>query len=130
MIDDVMGTALLATVVTKLVDLVRKADRNDTAAKGWWIVLPMAIGVGIAVVWQVNIFSELGLPSQTRLQGWMGWVLTGVMVGALGSGWHEAFDALSSAAKSARGNAVEAAGTGMTDLEKEKRVWGSSAPPR
>jgi len=128
-IETVFGTALLATFVTKLVDLIRTmADGSDRAPKWFWIVLSMAFGIAIGLLGQVNVFTELGLGGSTRLEGWAGQVLTGLLVGGLGSGWHEVFDALSSGAKSARGNAVMAAATGMSDEEKVTRVWGASTP--
>jgi hypothetical protein len=113
MAGDVFSTALLAAVVTKLVDLVRKFDKEEEDTRGrkktWpkWIPLTLSIGFGIviALVWQVNTLAELGVGTETRLQGWFGQVLTGALVGGFGSGWHEVFDALSSAAKSAKKNA-------------------------
>lgn len=78
-------------------------------AKLVWLVLSMLLGVGIALIWQIDAVAELGIPSDSRIQGVAGQILTGVLVGGFGSGWHEVFDALSSAAKSARANAARGA---------------------
>lgn len=101
MVGAVFGTALLAAVVTKLVDLVRKLDTQDNPQlKPLWLVLSMVFGVAIAVIWEVNGLQESGFAGEsTRLQGVAGQVLTGLLVGGFGSGWHELFDALSSSAK-------------------------------
>ena len=99
---DVFSTALLAAVVTKLVDLVRKFD---TGTSRFLLVLSIIFGVAIALTWQVNTLGEIGIESATRLQGIAGQLLTGALIGGFGSGWHEVFDALSSAAKGSRAKA-------------------------
>jgi hypothetical protein len=118
----VLSATLLAAIVTKLVDLVRKFDTGDTWPKSIWIVLSMVFGILIALIWQVDALAELGVSASSRLQGVAGQVLTGILVGGFGSGWHEVFDALSSAAKSARANAAN--GTNLSSGEKTARVWG------
>ena len=81
----------------------------------------MGLGIIIALIWQVNTLAELGVTTSSRLQGVAGQVLTGILVGGFGSGWHEVFDAFSSAAKSARANAAQR--TGLTQEEAKKHVW-------
>jgi hypothetical protein len=105
MAGDVFSTALLAAVVTKLVDLARKFDPGDNWPKWIPLILSMAFGIAIALTWQVNTLAEIGVGSTSRLQGIAGQLLTGALVGGFGSGWHEVFDALSSAAKSSRAKA-------------------------
>jgi hypothetical protein len=105
MVGDVFSTALLAAVVTKLVDLVRKFDSNDEWHKSVPLLLSIVFGILIALVWQVNTLEEIGVGSTTRLQGLAGQVLTGALIGGFGSGWHEVFDALSSSAKGSRAKA-------------------------
>jgi uncharacterized membrane protein YdcZ (DUF606 family) len=125
MIGEVAGSTLLAIVVTKLVDLVRKLDKQQKQPKGLWIALAMAIGVAIALFYEVNVLAELGLDPSSRLQGIFGQVLTGLLVGAFGSGWHEVFDALSSLAKMGRAGAIRP-DLSMEDL---RRIWGANPPP-
>ena len=114
---EVFSTALLARVVTKLVDLVRKFDPKDTAPKWIWLLLSIAFGVAIALIWQVDAFVEMNVSSTSRLQGISGQILTGVLVGGFGSGWHEVFDALSSSAKESRAAAAKLAGTSATNVK-------------
>jgi hypothetical protein len=124
MVGDVVSTTLLAAIVTKLVDLARKFDTDNTWPKWIWIVLSIGFGVVIALIWEVNALRELGVESANNLQGRAGQVLTGMLVGGFGSGWHEVFDALSSAAKSAR---ATAASKDLTQEEK-RAVWGANIP--
>jgi uncharacterized membrane protein YdcZ (DUF606 family) len=125
MVAEVAGSTLLAVVVTKLVDLIRKADKDNKVNKGWWIALAMFLGVLIAVVYEVNVLAELGFDQSDRLQGFFGQVLTGLLVGGFGSGWHEVFDAFSSLAKMGRAGALRP-DLSMEDL---RRIWGASPPP-
>jgi uncharacterized membrane protein YdcZ (DUF606 family) len=124
MVSGVLGTALLAVIVTKLVDLARKFDPDNKAPKMIWIALSMVFGLAIALIWQVDGLAELGVTSTTRLQGVSGQILTGLLVGGFGSGWHEVFDALSSSAKGAR--AVAAKTSDMPPNEIKREVWGGS----
>ena len=106
----VLSTAFLGVLVTKLVDLARKFDTTGNAGLKWlWQLLAIVFGIVIALVWQVDMLRELGIASTSRLQGITGQILTGALAGGFGSGWHEVFDALSSAAKSARANAAATA---------------------
>ena len=125
MVGTVVSTTLLAAIVTKLVDLVRKLDTNDSAPKYVWILVSMAFGIVIALIWQVDALAELGVAPSGRLQGVAGQILTGLLVGGFGSGWHEVFDALSRGAKSARANA--AAQPNLSAGEK-KAIWGATVP--
>src|SRR6266487_3153163 len=110
MVGTVIGTTLLAVIVTKLVDHARKLDPGDALPKATWIVLSMVFGVAIALISQIDALGELGIAASSRLQGIAGQVLTGILVGGFGSGWHEVFDALSSSAKSSRANAAQSVG--------------------
>jgi hypothetical protein len=125
MVGEVAGSTLLAVVVTKLVDLVRKLDPDNKWHKSVPILLAMAFGVGIALTYQVNVLAELGFEPSNQLQGTFGQVLTGLVVGAFSSGWHELFDAFSSIAKMARANALARPGLSTDDL---RRVWGANPP--
>jgi hypothetical protein len=82
----------------------------------------MGFGIAIALVWQIDAFVELGVSPTNRLQGIAGQVLTGILVGGFGSGWHEVFDALSSSAKSSRANAAE--GVGFSASERRRSTSG------
>ena len=125
MIGEVASSTLLAIVVTKLVDLVRKLDSQQKWPKGLWIAVAMAFGVAIALFYEVNVLAELGFDPSSKLQGVFGQVLTGFVVGAFGSGWHEVFDAFSSLAKMGRAGALRP-DLSMEDL---RRIWGANPPP-
>lgn len=96
----------MAIFVTKATDFVRNvADKSDTAPKWVWNAVPFALGVGVALLWQFNFIVPVieAVPAlakgSTRLVGVWGQLLTGLGIGAVASGWHEKFDALSSQAK-------------------------------
>jgi hypothetical protein len=100
------ATTAYGAVVTKLVDLVRNTlgkenpamgGSKDRQTPGWvWQVLAFGFGVVIAFVLGVNAFT--GERADTAL----GTALTGLAIGAAGSGFHEIFDALSGTAKAGK----------------------------
>jgi hypothetical protein len=100
-------TAYGATV-TKLVDFVRntigkKQDGSERSIPRWvWQLCGFAFGVGVAYAFGVNAFSGSGGRS------WPETVLTGLAIGAAGSGYHELFDALSGVAKAKHSDSEEA----------------------
>jgi protein-S-isoprenylcysteine O-methyltransferase Ste14 len=102
--------ALLASItaygvtVTKVVDALRKLDKEDKASKAVWQILAFMVGVFIAVGFGVNVF-ESDFAGHSWAAGLPGQVLTGLAIGAAGSGWHEVLDALSGAAKAGKGSA-------------------------
>lgn len=90
-------TTIFALFITKLVDFVRTAfDPHQAAPKWLWGALAIVLGAVIAVVFGLNIFDQF---SDNATQETFGRILTGVGMGAAGSGWHELLDALSSSAK-------------------------------
>jgi len=99
-----MEAALSATIfpvlVTKIVDLLRNSFDRDAKVRKWvWNALALVIGVAVALLAGVNVVTEFaGSDTPT----WLGTIMTGLAIGALGSGWHEGLDLLSSAAKAAR----------------------------
>ena len=93
MAGEIAGSLLLAAVVTKLVDLIRKVDPNDRFWKGTWIVLAMILGLVLALVFEISVLAELGLEPENELQGIIGQILTGLVVGATSSSYHELWDA-------------------------------------
>jgi hypothetical protein len=90
---------VLGLVVTKLVDTVRNAvdPGGMRIPKVAWNLLAFAVGIFMAVVYDVNILHELGVDSGIQALG--GQVVTGLIIGSAGSGWHEVLDLFSSAAK-------------------------------
>ena len=121
---EIAGSLLLATVITKIVDLLRKADTKDTWWKGTWIVAAIVLGVVIALAFKINVLAELGLEPENELQGAVGQFITGIVVGALSSVWHEWLDALSSLAKLGR---ARAAAEPLT-IAGLRAVWGATIP--
>lgn len=87
----------VAIVVTKVVDTVRNLiDDDDSLPKALWNVLAFGLGVGYALLWQVNFTDVVnGLPSSIDFTGLVGQIATGLGIGAVASGWHEVFSALS-----------------------------------
>jgi len=90
----------VAASVTKLTDGIRnRFDKGDTAPKWVWNVVPFALGIGAALLGDVD-YSEVapvfGSLDEVAVQ-----VLTGLGIGAVASGWHEVFDLWSSRATEA-----------------------------
>ena len=92
-------TAYGATV-TKLVDALRKSSGAREDLKWLWGVLALVLGLVVAFVFDVNVLTG------PRLDRHLGQFLTGLAIGAAGSGWHEVFDALSGVAKATRAQSV------------------------
>ncbi len=91
------STTVFAILITKLVDFIRNAfDKDITWPKWYWNLAALALGIAVALIFQINIFANI---SHTHVQGWAGQVLTGAGMGAGGSAWHEVLDTLSSSAK-------------------------------
>ncbi|MEV4264574.1 hypothetical protein [Kribbella sp. NPDC049584] len=96
--------------MTKLVDLLRNTIGKEKTDGTWgdrpvprwvWQVCGFAIGIGLAYAFEVNAFSGTGE------RNW-GPLLTGLAIGAAGSGYHELFDALSGVAKAKHSQAKAA----------------------
>jgi hypothetical protein len=93
----VAGTTAFAILITKLVDFCRNAfDAHDKAPKFIWNVLALGLGIAVALIFELNMFGNV---SGSKVQEVLGQVLTGLGMGATGSGWHEVLDALSGTAK-------------------------------
>jgi len=95
----------MAPLVTKLVDLLRNVidpkdkfkDKGKGRLKSIWNILAIVIGIGVALIWHLNVLPATFAHSVS--QKWAGWIITGIAMGGVSSGWHELFDALSSIAK-------------------------------
>ena len=93
------STTALAVAVTKLVDFARNAfDEDDLAPKWVWNALALVLGLIIGITFDVNIFTQF---AGNDVNAWLGRILTGLCIGAAGSGYHEVFDILSKGAKAA-----------------------------
>lgn len=102
-----IAVGVFAPVCTKLVDTVRNAiDSNDTMPKVTWNVLTFVFGVAIALLLEFNVAVPLAeaFPGLARnadnLTGTLGQIVTGLGIGAVGSGWHEKFSEWSARSKS------------------------------
>lgn len=87
----IVSVSGLALIVTKLVDAVRNAfDPADHARlKAVWNILAFVFGVIVVYLFVAGGF-EIDVPGfEPNTLG------TGLIVGALASGWHEALDRLS-----------------------------------
>lgn len=91
---------LVAPLVTKAVDLVRNLlDPSAVRPKATWNVVAFAFGVGYALITATNyalLVTAVRPEVQSVLQGVGGQILTGLAIGAVASGWHELFSAVSS----------------------------------
>ena len=94
----------LAMADTKLVDMLRNmTDIDDNWPKWTWNIAAFVIGVGVCLLWQLNVMEPLvaQVPalSGADLSGFPGELITGLGVGAFASYWHENMDLKSSRAK-------------------------------
>lgn len=97
----------LAVLVTKATDLIRNlvGDNGANTSLRWvWNVVPLALGVGLCLGWGYNVAAALAhtipaLAENSRLDGVLGQVLTGLAIGGMAGFWHEKLDQWSSAAK-------------------------------
>lgn len=105
--------------ITKIVDLFRNwFDKDDKVPKAVWNGAALALGLGYALGWQVDLSATVfelvpaSADKSDRLAGITGQVLTGLVAGAFAGFWHELLDALNGIAKDrhARAEAIDAAG--------------------
>jgi hypothetical protein len=93
----------LSLTTTKTVDLLRNIlDKGDTWPKYVWNIAAFAVGIALCVGWQhsfVNdLFHQVPALSQVNLDGTMGYLLSGIIVGGASGFFHELLDALSGVA--------------------------------
>jgi hypothetical protein len=85
--------AVFALVITKLVDTIRNAiDPTARLPKVVWNVTAFVAGIAVCLIWSVNMLEQFG---DEGVRGTAGEVLTGILLGAGGSAWHEVLDFLS-----------------------------------
>jgi hypothetical protein len=93
----------LSLTVTKAVDFIRNvADKDDTWPKWSWNVAAFVIGLLFCLGWQKNFAADL-LSLVPAFQGdsvndFVGYVISGFVLGGLSGFGHEFLDALSSIA--------------------------------
>jgi hypothetical protein len=91
------STTAFALLVTKLVDFTRNMFDKDQHVPKWvWNALPLGLGLIMALVFDLDVFRMF---EHNGTAEWAGRILTGLGIGATGSGWHEVLDALSGTAK-------------------------------
>jgi hypothetical protein len=94
------ATTAFALLVTKLVDFGRNAfDPHDAKRKWIWNLLALGLGVAMALLFEIDVLQPYEHNDTAVLAGRF---LTGLAIGAAGSGWHEALDALSGVAKATK----------------------------
>jgi hypothetical protein len=89
-------------MVTKLVDLTRNTvDKPDKLPKWVWQVEAFVLGIILAIAYkQSDVGQVSGLPPfLAESTGVWAEVVVGLAIGAVSSGFHELFDALSGVAK-------------------------------
>jgi len=96
----------LSIAVTKLVDMLRNLVDEDNSWPKWsWNILAFVLALAVCVLWQLNVLEPLvnQIPalSSADVSGTLGYILTGLGVGAMASYWHERMDKASSEAKAA-----------------------------
>jgi hypothetical protein len=101
----IAAVAFWPLIVTKVTDFVRNAvDPGGTFPRFTWNLVPFALGVVIAVVYELQ-YSDLipNLPPRLiGLSGFWNEFITGLGIAAVSSAWHELLDALSGVAKRQR----------------------------
>lgn len=98
--EEALSSTIFPVIVTKVVDLLRNSFDREAKVRKWvWNALALVLGVVVAFLCGVNVVSDLAGSSTPT---WLGRALTGLGIGALGSGWHELLDVFSSLAKATR----------------------------
>lgn len=110
----------LAVLVAKVVDTIRNLTTSLTVPKWVWNVVALLVGVLICVGWGFNLVATLArsipaLADSAWADGFMGQVLTGLVVGAMAGFWHEKMDQWSSSAKADRALAADATTTAISE---------------
>jgi hypothetical protein len=97
----VAAATLFAAIVTKLVDLLRNLlePGNRWLPKWTWNAVAFGLGIGVALIWKINLLDNFG---GEGIHGWSGQFLTGLAIAGSAAGYHELFDTLSSHAKKAK----------------------------
>jgi hypothetical protein len=112
----------LSFTVTKVVDLIRNvADKGDTFPKWVWNVVAFVVGVLLCLGWEKNFAADLMklVPAFAddldNLQGFTGYLLSGLVLGGFAGFGHELMDNLSSGAK-AKAATANTAPTPVTEM--------------
>ena len=94
----VAASTAFALTITKIVDFVRNMvpKKHQASLKWLWGGAALVLGVAAAFIFEINVFADV---SNSRAEGFLGMLLTGLGIGATGSAWHEVLDAFSSSAK-------------------------------
>jgi hypothetical protein len=107
--NDVQMAVLVSTAITKAVDLLRNSfDKDDT--RGKWIWNALAFGLGIAVA----LSSQWNLLHGTNVNDFLGYILSGVILGGGGSAVHEVLDVISTTAKKNQNGSTSSASPGTS----------------
>jgi hypothetical protein len=100
---------IFAIMCTKATDMVRNLVGSfvpDAKQPPWlkvvWVVLPAGIGIAISLAFNLDALAAVGADTS---HGTAAQVVTGLVIGAAGSGWHELFDVLSQSAKKSSADA-------------------------
>ena len=105
----IAASTAFALTITKVVDFVRnlvKDKERQESLKWLWGGGALVLGLVVAFVFEINVFADF---SDSRANGALGTVLTGLGMGATGSAWHEVLDAFSSNARNSKATAAMAA---------------------
>ena len=85
----------VAVGITKVTDLIRNGvDPNDRAPKVTWNVVAFVLGLVVSFVWSDQL-APLIAASGAKLSDVAAKILLGLVLGAMGSFWHEPLDAWS-----------------------------------
>lgn len=101
----VVALGPLSVACTKGCDFIRNLlDRGDTWPKWVWNVVPIGVGLGLCLGFQINVVAPLAtkipaLAASSAFDGTAGQVLTALVAGTFAGFWHEKLDSLSHAAK-------------------------------
>ena len=85
----------IAVTCAKVVDFIRNLADPSKKFPSWvWNLVAMVIGLGIALLWGVNLLEPVvasipTLADKAGTQDVMGQVLTGLLIGGMAGFWHD-----------------------------------------
>ncbi len=95
-LDVFITVALLALIVEKIGEVI-KAGLSPYKLPTWgWFIIASGLGVGLCIIFQVDIFIALGLSTLTPASYIAGQIVTGVAVGGGSNFTHDLIDKLKS----------------------------------
>lgn len=102
-----VAVVILAVLIEKLAEVVKTAVAPAKLPAWGWFAITSGLGMLLCVLFNVNIFTQLGFAAETEAAAVVGQLVTGLAAGS-GSGFvHDLLDRLKLAKKTSSGAKVK-----------------------